>query len=229
MSLMRMGADASDSVRFMDDVDLTLSLDSRSSSSQRSTSLDVSAKPIVFRASYRDINLITTIVNRALELYGRSTQSTARDISTVQQSNFGSTKRPVGLPIRRLSRHTGQEPESVGHARVVISQEQASKHIPPTAITANAAVRVQFRGSFDGLRLVLIGDLHEQPLLHIKVKPFILGAKDWSGEVGVMRCRRLTADIFAVAGDVNACSAYELLEHYELALGATYVCTTMQI
>ncbi|TFY54315.1 hypothetical protein EVJ58_g8935 [Rhodofomes roseus] len=41
----------------------------------------------------------------------------------------------------------------------------------------------QFRGSFDGLRLVLIGDLHEQPLLHVKVKPFILGAKDWSGEL----------------------------------------------
>lgn len=24
--------------------------------------------------------------------------------------------------------------------------------------------------------------MHEQPMLHLKVKPFILGAKDWSGE-----------------------------------------------
>ncbi|KAH9937704.1 vacuolar protein sorting-associated protein 13 [Fomitopsis serialis] len=164
MSLMRMGADASDSVRFMDDVDLTLSLDSRSSSSQRSTSLDVSVKPIVFRASYRDLNLITTIVNRALDLYGQSIQSVPKDTSTTPQSNFGSTERPTALSTRRVSKHTREEWDSVGHARVVVSQEQ-------------------FRGSFDGLRLVLIGDLHEQPLLHVKVKPFILGAKDWSGEL----------------------------------------------
>ena len=30
---------------------------------------------------------------------------------------------------------------------------------------------------------MLIGDMHEQPMLHLKVKPFIVGAKDWSGEV----------------------------------------------
>jgi vacuolar protein sorting-associated protein 13A/C len=41
----------------------------------------------------------------------------------------------------------------------------------------------QLKGSFDGFRLVLIGDMHEQPMLHFKVKPFIVGAKDWSGEV----------------------------------------------
>lgn len=42
----------------------------------------------------------------------------------------------------------------------------------------------KLKGSFDGLRLILIGDLHEQPIIHLKVKPFIIGAKDWSGEVG---------------------------------------------
>lgn len=42
---------------------------------------------------------------------------------------------------------------------------------------------VQLKGSFDGFRLVLIGDMYEQPMLHLKVKPFIIGAKDWSSEV----------------------------------------------
>lgn len=125
MSLMRMGSDASDSVRFMDDVDMTLSLDSRSNPSQRSTNLDVSVKPIVFRASYRDINLITTIVNRALDLYGQSTQSLSEETSTVQQSNFGSTRHTTALSSRRLSKQTREDLESVGHARVVVSQEQA--------------------------------------------------------------------------------------------------------
>jgi hypothetical protein len=43
---------------------------------------------------------------------------------------------------------------------------------------------LQLKGSFDGFRLVLIGDLHEQPMLHLRIKSFIVGAKDWSGEVG---------------------------------------------
>lgn len=42
----------------------------------------------------------------------------------------------------------------------------------------------QFKGSFDGFRLVMIGDLHEQPMLHMKIKPFIVRARDWSAEVG---------------------------------------------
>ena len=50
-------------------------------------------------------------------------------------------------------------------------------------IACRGSLSVQFKGSFEGFRLVLIGDLHEQPLLHLRVKPFILGAKDWSGEV----------------------------------------------
>ena len=41
----------------------------------------------------------------------------------------------------------------------------------------------QFSASCEGFRLILIGDLHEQPMLYLRVKPFILGAKDWSGEV----------------------------------------------
>ena len=42
---------------------------------------------------------------------------------------------------------------------------------------------LQLKCSIDGFALFLIGDLHEQPLLHFAVKPFILGAQDWSGEV----------------------------------------------
>jgi vacuolar protein sorting-associated protein 13A/C len=71
MSLMRMGK-ASESVRFLDDIDLTFSLDSRKSTQEHMTSMELAIKPIVFRASYRDIDLIMTIVNRAIELYGQT-------------------------------------------------------------------------------------------------------------------------------------------------------------
>ena len=41
------------------------------------------------------------------------------------------------------------------------------------------------KGTVDGFRLILIGDLHEQPMLQLNVKPFILAAKDWSSGVSL--------------------------------------------
>ncbi|CDO71578.1 hypothetical protein BN946_scf184911.g48 [Trametes cinnabarina] len=159
MSLTRMGKPA-ESVRFLDDVDLTFTLDSRSSSAHQSTSIEVTALPIVFRASYRDIMLITTIVNKAIELYGNSSKAP----DPKKPSSGEVSHRPALQSTRKPSRPTTSQVQPVGHAHVVTNKEQ-------------------FRGSFEGFRLVLIGDLHEQPLLHLRVKPFILGAKDWSGEL----------------------------------------------
>jgi len=45
----------------------------------------------------------------------------------------------------------------------------------------------QLKASLDGFRLILIGDLHEQPLLHLVIKSFVVNLNDWSGEVRYMR------------------------------------------
>jgi vacuolar protein sorting-associated protein 13A/C len=154
MSLIRMGG-ASESVRFLDDVDLTISLDSRSSSSHQMTNIEIGSKPITFRASYRDINLITSIVNKAIEGYGNSQQSpTQRN----EESNSSQN------PETSAKSTTSDQPLQYGKARVLLTKEQ-------------------LKGSFDGFRLILIGDLHEQPMLHLKIKSFIVDAKDWSGEL----------------------------------------------
>jgi len=41
----------------------------------------------------------------------------------------------------------------------------------------------QLKAKFEGLRVVLIGDIHEQPMLHLKIKPFNVNVRDWSSEV----------------------------------------------
>lgn len=41
----------------------------------------------------------------------------------------------------------------------------------------------QLQASFDGFRLVLIGDIHELPMLHLETQAFSVTAKDWSSEV----------------------------------------------
>ncbi|KAG6842210.1 hypothetical protein C0991_000180 [Blastosporella zonata] len=151
MSLMRMGK-TSESVRFLDEVDLTVSLDRRSSFSQQMTSIEIAVKPIVFRASYGDLSMIASILNRAITLYSStSTENPAQN--TTSSSTSLSKSSGLGPRLRTL-----------GNARVMMSKEQLT-------------------GSFDGFRFVLISDTNEQPMLHLKMKPFIVGAKDWSGEL----------------------------------------------
>jgi vacuolar protein sorting-associated protein 13A/C len=115
MSLVRMGG-ASESVRFLDDVDLTFSLDSRSSSSHQMTNIEIGAKPITFRASYRDINLITSIVNKAVEGYGNSQQSPTQHNEDVLQPN--SSRKPD------IKSTTFNQSLQDGKAQVLVSKEQ---------------------------------------------------------------------------------------------------------
>lgn len=121
MSLMRMGK-SSERVRFLDEVDLTFSLDSRSSSSQQMTNMEINAKPIVFRASYRDINIITTIVNKAISLYGSSQKSSpAPDESAVTKPLLS---RPSAVTKSNASKGGKSRIQPVGKARVLVSKEK---------------------------------------------------------------------------------------------------------
>lgn len=65
----------SEKAKFMDDVDITMSLDTRSAASQQLTNIEIHSKNVTFRASYRDIALITSILNRAMESYNHSQES----------------------------------------------------------------------------------------------------------------------------------------------------------
>ena len=115
---MRMGK-PSESVRFLDDVDLTFSLDNRTSSAQQMISIEISAKPIVFRASYRDIKLITSIVNTAIELYGNSQKSnTVNDEASAIESLASKPSGGQSKPFTKTRLHP------IGNASILMSKEQ---------------------------------------------------------------------------------------------------------
>lgn len=118
MSLTRMGH-PSESVRFLDDVDLTLSMDTRSTSSQQMTSIEIVSRPVVLRASYRDINLIMTIVNKAIELYGKTIQPTTQETRVEAPTAISRISKP--RPRRRGSLRPTQ---TIGSAKVLTTKEQ---------------------------------------------------------------------------------------------------------
>ena len=117
MALMRMGQ-VSDSVRFLDETDMTFSLDSRTSAQEHMTSMELSMKPIVFRASYRDINLIMAIVNKAISLYGESASPSPSPSATAVTHSLKSTSGPQSKYSARM------QVRPVGQARVLMSKEQ---------------------------------------------------------------------------------------------------------
>ncbi|CAE6413624.1 unnamed protein product [Rhizoctonia solani] len=172
MSLGRMGRTA-ENVRFLDDMDITLSLDTRKSAAHQMTSIELSTQPIVFRASYRDINLITAIVNRAIELSSKpqaetqdQSQNTRPDALSSVSSSIPPLSQRKPLPSSR-SRKLARRPS-----------HRATSDVPKLMMS-----KEKLKASFDGFRLVLIGDLHELPMLHLKTKPFEVLVSDWSGEL----------------------------------------------
>lgn len=112
-----------DSVRFMDEFDFTVSLDSRTTNLERMTSIEINTKPIVFRASYRDINFMTDIVNRASTAYAQSqsTKSSGPDDTTKTVSGFGA-------PSTYTKPSEKSRAGPVGKATVVMTREQVSQN-----------------------------------------------------------------------------------------------------
>lgn len=121
---MRMGK-ATESVRFLDEVDLTFSMDSRSSSSQQMTSMELAAKPIVFRSSYRDINMIMAIINKAIALYGNSQSSESpQAVETISAKPLASRSSEGQVTKSNASKGDKTHTQLVGKARVLMSKEQ---------------------------------------------------------------------------------------------------------
>jgi vacuolar protein sorting-associated protein 13A/C len=115
MSLVKMD-NLQEQVRFMDDLDLTFVMDSRKSATEQRTSIDIDAKPIVFRASYRDIMLITSIANRAVELSSK----------TAPPNALGSDKSMPKSTRRMSSRRQIADVQTMfsEQPRIIMSKEQ---------------------------------------------------------------------------------------------------------
>ncbi|KAI0033184.1 hypothetical protein K488DRAFT_78064 [Vararia minispora EC-137] len=166
MSLMRMGQ-RSDVVRLLDDFDLTLSLDSRATVSHQMMSIEINCKPIILRASYRDILLILGITNKVIHEYNRLDQQDApREGSSALSMTARSQppQRPGLSMIRNSSQGTRSSSKPLGKAKVLMSKEKC-------------------KATIEGLKLVVIGDIQEQPLLHVHFKAFCINAKDWTGQL----------------------------------------------
>lgn len=119
MSLVQMGK-SGESVRFLDDFDLTFTMDNGRAEGDQIMNIEISAKPVVVRASYRDINLIMVIVNRAIALSTRPEEPKPKETSdsklAARSAKSVANSRKPGIAVS-------------DEARVIMTKEQVGLNV----------------------------------------------------------------------------------------------------
>ena len=180
MFLCRMDKFETSRLRILDDFSVTMSMDSRSQGQKSSlTSISVDIEPLVLRLSLRDILLALQIVNKASEMASNISgadkieeDTEPTKIKEIKDTAAPSTKRKsiAGKPTSTVAKRT---------TKSAAPKSQGNKSARP-AQTSIVMKREEMTATIEGIRVILIGDLHELPLLDWSVKKFNVDVRDWS-------------------------------------------------
>jgi vacuolar protein sorting-associated protein 13A/C len=176
MFLCRMDRFDTNRLRILDDFSIQTALDMRNQGSKNSLmSITVDIEPLVLRLSLRDILLAMQIVNRASAM-------SAGDDKKLAPGEAQSLKPPT--PSKKPKSMAGKAPSTRPRTKSIAttkrsSQPAAQSSGPPA--TSAVLKREELHLSIEGIRVVLIGDVHEMPMLDWRVKKFGVDVRDWSG------------------------------------------------
>lgn len=177
MFLCRMDKFETSRLRILDDFSMQMSMDSHSKGEKSSlTSISIEIEPLVLRLSLRDILLALQIVNKASEMTGKEStkieDTEPRKIKEITSSSTDIPKRKsaIGKPTSTVARRTN---------RSSVSKKQTKEESAPSK-SSIAIKREEMSATLEGIRVILIGDLHELPLLDWSVKKFNVDVRDWS-------------------------------------------------
>jgi vacuolar protein sorting-associated protein 13A/C len=185
MFLCRMDQFETNRLRILDDFSIQTSLDMRNQGKDSSmTNINVDIEPLVLRLSLRDILLAMQIFNRASAMSSDDSGKLAdTEPKKLKQMTGGgssvkaqSTKKSVG---RAGSTAQGAGAKSIATHQSQKDQTLAERPRPDSAVITREEMNV----SIQGIRVVLIGDKHELPMLDWSVKKFSVDVRDWSASM----------------------------------------------
>jgi len=213
MFLCRMDRFDDTRLRILDDFSIQMSMDS---SRPSLTNIHVDVEPLVLRVSLRDILLAMQIITKASEM--SSPEPKGHKPTPAEEK--AKELRAAGLKQRTPS---GRGPSTLA-ARTRALTKSSAKSVSksthrddrgPHDITKPPPRLEELTATIDGFRVILIGDLHELPILDLSVKKFTATAQNWSTDL------RAEAAIDTYINIYNfAKSAWEpLLEPWQVGLG----------
>jgi vacuolar protein sorting-associated protein 13A/C len=176
MFLCRMDRFETNRLRILDDFSIQTALDIRNQGSKSSLiSISVDIEPLVLRLSLRDILLAMQIVNRASAL----STGEDKDIASPDAKKLKPAT-PSKKPKSTVDKAASSRPRAKSVATTKRSSQLGTKSQGPPATSA-VLKREEMHVNIEGIRVVLIGDVHEMPMLDWRVKKFNVDVRDWSG------------------------------------------------
>ncbi|WPH02225.1 vacuolar protein sorting-associated protein 13 [Acrodontium crateriforme] len=181
MFLCRMDQFESTRLRILDDFSIQTSVDMRSQDKSSSLiSIHVDIEPLVLRLSLRDILLAMQIVNRASALSSNADRKMEDEgPKKLAQVKADASKAKTNKSTKKIGTSTVQKPtaKTISTTKHSTIPEDAGIASQGSAVLKREEMKIQM----DGIRVVLIGDLHELPILDWSVKKFDIDVRDWTG------------------------------------------------
>ncbi|OQO13215.1 hypothetical protein B0A48_01443 [Cryoendolithus antarcticus] len=182
MFLCRMDRENDTRLRILDDFSIQTSLDMQSQGKGSSLmSIHVDIEPLVLRLSLRDILLAMQIVNRASAMSSSNDNKKLQDEGPKKLAQIKSTStKPKDVKSTKMTAASTSKVQ----AKTISTAKTGTKK-PEDKKAAGSAVmkREEMKIKMDGIRVVLIGDLHELPMLDWSVKKFDVDVRDWTGNM----------------------------------------------
>ncbi|SMN22945.1 similar to Saccharomyces cerevisiae YLL040C VPS13 Protein of unknown function [Maudiozyma saulgeensis] len=174
MFLSRINDLEKNKVRLIDNFSSSLIIDRRDTTPQKLlTKIHASVEPLVMRISLRDIRLAILIFNNAISLMDINKIGSKDETN----SEMEGTK---GIFSKEFERHMKKyipSLKSVGSETTdVVPLDSMVKQTSTGIILKGEA----FDADFGGCRIILLGDVHEMPIIETQVGAFTINASDWS-------------------------------------------------
>ncbi|KAJ2973574.1 hypothetical protein NQ176_g6529 [Zarea fungicola] len=204
MFLCRMDKFETSRLRIIDDFSIQLNMDS---SIADLTNIHLEIEPLILRLSLRDILLALQIIGKAGELSGTS----PKEVEETAAEQKARKLRRTGLSQRASSGRTS----TMGKTQVTKTAAAKSTRAVSTAGAMTAPRREELSVTVEGVRIVLIGDLHELPILDIGIKDFTAIAENWSSNLKA----EVAIDLYSNVYNFAKSNWEPLIEPWQVGLG----------
>ncbi|POS86544.1 hypothetical protein EPUL_002626 [Erysiphe pulchra] len=207
MYLCRMDRFEDIRLRIIDDFSAYISLDS---SNLSSTNVEINLEPLVLRLSLRDILLALQIISKASEL------SDTKDEYKSPRKSLEPRKDSEVTLVKDAPIDSTTTVSIKGSHRIRSSISSNYPMINPP-IETNSSKEEELTANLQGIRLILIGDLHELPILDLSVKRFKAIVNNWSSNIRASATIEMLTNIYNFSK-----SAWEpLMEPWGLSFSVT--------
>ncbi|ONH69567.1 Vacuolar protein sorting-associated protein 13 [Cyberlindnera fabianii] len=172
MFLCKMDNFEGNRIRIIDDFSSSVVIDGRGSTADNYlTSIQIAVEPLLLRVSVADIKLALSIFNKAAEL-SKSADDDEKNDTNAEDTYTTFTK--------EFKRKVSQ------YAPSIVTSLSGGRSRRGSAIQKDVIIKAEeLNADIEGLRLVIIGNVNELPVLDMCVEPFQLVAKNWSTDMEV--------------------------------------------